>query len=71
MDRDALDPILMVPLIRVLEVRPAPVRTSVSEDDDDKVEARERRVSDGNVVERRRRGMLKLIARSLTLGSKE
>ena len=42
MDRDALDPILMVPLIRVLEVRPGPPRTSTSEeaDDDEKGDAR-------------------------------
>lgn len=57
-DRNALHPILMVPLIRVLEVRPAPMRTSVSEeaDDDDKpVEARERKVSDGKVARKGKR----------------
>ena len=54
-DRDALDPILMVPLIRVLEVRPGPPRTSTSEEaDEEGVEAREKKVSVKNIVERRR-----------------
>ena len=54
-DRDALDPILMVPLIRVLEVRPGPPRTSISEEaDDEGVEAREKKVSDKNIVERKK-----------------